>query len=116
MKRLRRLAIWALNVLIIGGVLFGAAGRLGLPMFWAYLAVLATALLVLVFTIDPDLARERVRPAPGGVDHALRFLAPLLMTIHLAAAGLDVGRLHLSDTVPLRLQVAGLLGVAAGIG
>ncbi|SRR6266571_9247313 len=116
MLRLRGLSIWGLNVVILGGVLFACAGRLDLPMFWAFLAAVASILLILVFTIDPDLARERIRPAPGGRDGLLRVLAPLLMTIHLAIAGLDVGRLHVSDGVPLRLQVAALIGVAAGLG
>ncbi len=116
MLRLRGLSIWGLNVGLIGGVLFACAGRLDLPMFWAFIAVVNSILLLLVFTIDPDLARERIRPAPGGRDRILRLLAPLLMLIHLAGAGLDVGRLHISDGVPLRLQVAALMGVAAGLG
>jgi len=116
MLRLRGLSIWGLNVGLTGGVLFAGAGRLDLPMFWAFLAVVSSILLLLVFTIDPDLARERIRPAPGGRDRILRLVAPLLMVIHLAVAGLDVGRLHISDGVPLRLQVAALMGVAAGLG
>ena len=64
--------------------------------------------------LDPDLIRERVQP--GGRSVGLRFL-PLLIFVflHWLLAGLDRGRLHLSDTVPSVLEAAALvLFVARG--
>jgi hypothetical protein len=40
----------------------------------------------------------------------------LLMFAQLLLAGLDVGRLHWSATVPLPLQILGLIGFAMGMG
>ena len=40
----------------------------------------------------------------------------LLIFVQLLLAGLDVGRLHWSATVPLALQILGLVGFATGIG
>ena len=40
----------------------------------------------------------------------------LLMFVQLLLAGLDVGRLHWSATVPLALQILGLVGFATGMG
>jgi protein-S-isoprenylcysteine O-methyltransferase Ste14 len=40
----------------------------------------------------------------------------LLMFVQLLLAGLDVGRLHWSATVPFPLQILGLVGFAAGMG
>ena len=40
----------------------------------------------------------------------------LLMFVQLLLAGLDVGRLHWSATVPLALEILGLVGFATGMG
>jgi protein-S-isoprenylcysteine O-methyltransferase Ste14 len=100
---------------LIGAVLFGCAGRWDLPMFWAYLGVWMAEILVGVLVADPTLAKERLRPGPGGKDYlTLVVVTPLWLGQH-AVAGLDVGRFHWSDRVPLALQVIGLLVVAAAL-
>jgi hypothetical protein len=95
--------------------LFGSAGRADILEFWLYLAVLLSFLALPPMFLDPDLIRERVQP--GGRSVGLRFL-PLLIFVflHWLLAGLDRGRLHLSDTVPSVLEAAALvLFVAAWI-
>jgi hypothetical protein len=55
----------------MAAVLFGAAGTLAVPMFWAYLvlfAVLCLGASALVYLLSPDLVRERVRPGKGKQD------------------------------------------------
>jgi protein-S-isoprenylcysteine O-methyltransferase Ste14 len=98
-------------------ILFGAAGRWDLPIFWAYLTVLLLTLLHVAFTADLDLVRERLRPGPGGRDNlaVLRLLALLVLGGHWALAGLDVGRYHWSDTIPMAARIAGLVGLAVAL-
>jgi hypothetical protein len=69
---------------------------------------------VATLTIEPELFRERARP--GGQPLKLRYYALLLPPIaHWCIAGLDVGRFHWSDSVPLALQIAGLAIFASGL-
>lgn len=106
----------ALVVLTIaGGILFASAGRFDLPMFWVYLAVLVLYLLLALAVLDPALLRERLRPGPGGKDRYLRLIALPCIACHWIVAALDVGRFHWSDRVPLPLQIAGVVGLAAGM-
>lgn len=108
-----RLGRWLISVALFGALLFGLAGRRDLPMLWALWGVCAVLALAVILTIDQELAQERRRPGPGGVDRRRRLLFALLFVSTLALASLDVGRLHWSDTVPLGIQVTAL-GVAAG--
>jgi protein-S-isoprenylcysteine O-methyltransferase Ste14 len=101
-------------LLLVAGVLFGAAGRLDIPMFWLYLAVLAGMCIASLLLIDEDLAQERMRP--GGQRLGLRlWLAFLLCIAHWAIAGLDRGRFHWSDHVPLALRLAAMIVFASGL-
>ncbi len=98
-------------------ILFGAAGRWNVRMFWAYLAVVATpgfVLLPLLRRLSPGLLEERLRPGPGERDRAGTPLIALHLSIMLVVSGLDVGRFHWSGRVPLGLQVVGLVGAAIG--
>src|SRR5262249_58564760 len=85
---------------VIAGLLFGCAGRWDLPFFWAYLAIWAAAMVVGAFVSDPTLVKERLRPGPGGKDYLSFGLLPLWLG-QFVVAGLDVGRFHWSDSVPL---------------
>jgi protein-S-isoprenylcysteine O-methyltransferase Ste14 len=102
-------------VAVLGGLLFGCAGRWDLPLFWAYLGLWAAAALLGAFVADPTLARERIRPGPGGKDYWSLFVVTPLWVVQHVVAGLDVGRFHWSDGVPLAVQVVGLLAVAAAL-
>ncbi len=75
-----------------GALLFGGAGRLNVPAFWAYLGLLAAALVVMLATIDRELLRERVRPGAGGTDRGLRAMMMPLIVAALLVAGLDARR------------------------
>jgi protein-S-isoprenylcysteine O-methyltransferase Ste14 len=106
---------WLATVIVYGAVLFALAGRIDLPWVWAYWAAGALGSAGLAVTIDPDLARERSRPGPGGVDRLRRFVFAAAVAVHLAVALLDAGQFHWSDTVPGVLRAFGLLGYAAGL-
>jgi protein-S-isoprenylcysteine O-methyltransferase Ste14 len=93
--------------------LFASAGSLAIPSFWVYLALLAAVFVASFVWVDPDLARERMRPGGGKPPLALRLYSGVLL-LHLVIAGLDRGRLHWSDGVPPWLQALGLIAVAGG--
>jgi protein-S-isoprenylcysteine O-methyltransferase Ste14 len=104
---------------VIGLVLFGSAGRLDLPWFWALIAVHAIGLLAGQLAMDPGLDRERLKPAPGGPagkEYFFRIGGTIAILSHLAVAGLDVGRFHWSVPPPTALRVVALVVYAAGLG
>jgi len=105
----------AVFLALVGGILFGCAGRWDLPMFWAYLGVWAVAMLVAAFVVDPTLIQERIRPGPGGRDYATVIMLTPLWLGQCVVAALDVGRYHWSDTVPPVVQMIALLAMAAGV-
>ncbi len=113
------LGLLAVYLVAMAAVLFGAAGTLAAPLFWACLALFAALCLTAsaaVYLLSPDLVRERVRPGEGEQDRVTVRALNLLMFVQLLLAGLDVGRLHWSATVPLPLQILGLIGFAMGMG
>jgi protein-S-isoprenylcysteine O-methyltransferase Ste14 len=101
-------------------VVWVLTGRWDLPMVWAtfgvYLGALAASWFF-IFRKDPELLKERQEPGPGAKDWDRRWLriygATLLIIVVVAL--LDVGRFHWSDTVPLWLQIASLLGLMASM-
>ena len=113
----RAFAMTVASVLVIGALLFGAAGRLDWPMAWAFLATWIAVAIAGFAWLDPELIRERARPSPGfdRVDAVLAagsFVGFGLLP--LAAAGLDVGRLHWTPPLPLVLRLAALAVFALG--
>ena len=99
---------------LIGVSLFGSAGRIDLPFFWTYLFVCIASFSVAGLVIDPELFRERIRP--GGRPLQLRYYALILPPVaHWCIAGLDVGRFHWSDTVPIGARIAGLAIFTSGL-
>jgi protein-S-isoprenylcysteine O-methyltransferase Ste14 len=95
--------------------LFASAGSMAIPVFWVYLAIFAAVFVVSFAILDPDLLRERMRPGGKKPPSALRLFSFVLF-VHWIIAGLDRGRYHWSDSVPLWLQIAGLAALAAGYG
>ena len=104
---------------VIAAVLFGSAGRVDLPWFWVLIAVHTVVMFVNVGGIDPDLGRERLRPAPGGPagkEYFFRLGGTALILLHLAIAGLDAGRFHWSDPPPVIVRVMALVLYVAAMG
>jgi protein-S-isoprenylcysteine O-methyltransferase Ste14 len=102
-------------LVLLGAILFVCAGRRDLPLFWAYLGVWTVATIVGVFVADPGLIHERFRPGPGGKDYITVYAFMPAWLGQLIVAALDVGRFHWSDTVPLAVQLAALLAMAAAM-
>jgi protein-S-isoprenylcysteine O-methyltransferase Ste14 len=103
----------ALFVLLAAAALFVSAGTISIPGFWVYLAIFAAVMVASFTLLDPDLLRERMRPGGQRPPLALRLFTGV-MVAHWIVAGLDRGRIHVSDDVPLWLRVTGLIVVAAG--
>jgi protein-S-isoprenylcysteine O-methyltransferase Ste14 len=101
---------------VVSAVLFGSAGRWDLPFFWAFLGVVLVFLLAFRLVTDPALQQERVGPGSGrSRSRAFRLVVAPFFVGLLVVAGLDAGRFHWSE-VPLGVQVAGLVGMAAALG
>ncbi len=96
-------------------VLFASAGTFAIATYWVYLAIFAALFVASLLWIDPDLARERMRPGGKRPPLVLQLVSVVLVA-HWAIAGLDHGRFHLSDSVPMWLQAVGLFALAAGFG
>jgi protein-S-isoprenylcysteine O-methyltransferase Ste14 len=110
------------STLLLGGLLFGAAGRWDLPLVWAYLGgflVISLVSILLLSRRSPDLLKRRTGFRMGRSDVPdLLFRGALVLGFlaHYVLAGMDVGRFHWSGTIPLPVQVVGLIGSLAGIG
>lgn len=92
--------------------LFASAGTVALATYWVYLAIFAAIFAASLLWLDPDLARERMRPGGKKPPLALRLFSGVLF-VHWIIAGLDHGRFHWSDTVPRALQWTALIALAA---
>jgi protein-S-isoprenylcysteine O-methyltransferase Ste14 len=103
----------AVFLILAAVALFGSAGTIAIAGFWLYLALLAAVTAASLLILDPDLIRERMRPGGQRPPLVLRLVA-VVPFLHWIMAGLDRGRLHWSDGVPVWLQAAGLMGVACG--
>ncbi|HMD62367.1 MAG TPA: isoprenylcysteine carboxylmethyltransferase family protein [Stellaceae bacterium] len=101
-------------LLLVAVTLFGTAGRLDIPMFWLYLAVLAGVSIAGLLLIDEDLARERIRPGGQPLGFRLRLVF-LLCIAHWAIAGFDRGRFQWSDHIPRALRLGAIVAFAAGL-
>ena len=100
---------------VAAAVVLIPAGTCDLPFVWAYAAVCGLLAFAGQRKIHPELIRRRF-------EDGLRRRSPLViagqlaMWTHLILAGLDIGRFHWSDSVPIPLRIVGLLGFAAGMG
>ncbi|HEV8604515.1 MAG TPA: isoprenylcysteine carboxylmethyltransferase family protein [Tepidisphaeraceae bacterium] len=101
---------------VLAALLFGCAGRVDLPWFWALLGIHTVVMAVNVWVMDPELRKERMTfKRPAGADRSIRaFLLPFLLA-HLAVAGLDA-RFGWTGPVALWIHVVGMIGYVAGVG
>jgi protein-S-isoprenylcysteine O-methyltransferase Ste14 len=102
---------------LAGVVLFGSAGRLDLPFFWAYLLLVVLSSifgLILLSRRSASLLNERRKPGPGEQDRVFRPASIVCSLAYWSIAGLDAGRFHWSRHFPASLQFFGLLLAAGG--
>ncbi len=97
-------------------ILFGSAGRIDLPFFWAYLGVFVAFGVVSLLTLRRDLIEERYTAnAPSRDNLALLRLAAFSMFAgQWVLAGLDA-RFHWSPPLPPLVQMAALVVFGASL-
>jgi protein-S-isoprenylcysteine O-methyltransferase Ste14 len=114
MKKYFYLIIVLVLYTAIAVLMFGLAGRIDLPFFWSVIALQGLVGIISPFVVDPDLISERMKPRGKDKDPSGRLVLSALYVVHLCIAALDVGRLRISDTVPLPLQLMALAASALG--
>jgi protein-S-isoprenylcysteine O-methyltransferase Ste14 len=107
------------KLVILGGVLFGIAGRVDWPAAWLVILLFTGHVLSgwLLFRHDPELFKERLTTA-SNVPHWDLLIARgnrILEPIFVATAALDAGRFRWS-AMPIVVQVIGMAAVVAAIG
>ncbi|HEX5413039.1 MAG TPA: hypothetical protein VFZ27_14405 [Terriglobia bacterium] len=112
----RALIRWVVITGSLAGALFLTAGTTRIPMLRAYIAVFSALLMVTMFVVHPDLARERAQPGAGGADGNLRFASGFFFLVTVGFVAMDVGRLHQSDAVPIPARIIALAAAAAALG
>jgi protein-S-isoprenylcysteine O-methyltransferase Ste14 len=108
---MRRFLAWLTFEIVIAAALFGSAGRLDLPWFWALLTVHAALMAAYLALISPALLRERMRPGPAEAaarDRWCRSGLSACILAHLVVAGLDAGRFGWSPDIPAAARAAAL--------
>ena len=103
---------------VMGGFLFGAAGRLDWPMAWAYMVVLFASTVALLAFGDREMLLVRAGKEKGAKtwDPFLAQLSFLLFwPVSTVVAGLDYGRLHLSPSIPMPVRLMAMLAFAFGM-
>jgi protein-S-isoprenylcysteine O-methyltransferase Ste14 len=100
---------------VMTGTFFGSAGRWDLPLAWVCLVVYAGFMALAQCLMDPELRRERMKPAPGGIDRQIRWVMLPFMLGYWVVAGLDI-RWHGSEIIPQGCRLLGLAGLAASLG
>jgi protein-S-isoprenylcysteine O-methyltransferase Ste14 len=112
---LRRAIVGFLSPLVLAAIVLLAAGRFDLPWVWTVFGVLSLFSAAGAVWLDRGLVAERLRPGPGAAkDHHRALVAPFLLA-HWILTGLDLGRFHWSDTVPLEVKGGCLAGFAAAL-
>jgi protein-S-isoprenylcysteine O-methyltransferase Ste14 len=107
----------------VGGVIaavlfFSLAGRWDLWYVWVYAGIFVVVFSLQDLTLyrkNPDLLKERYKPATSGRGHVMVFVGLTVLLLHWGIAGLDQ-RFHWSDVVPLPVVVVALMTVAIGHG
>jgi protein-S-isoprenylcysteine O-methyltransferase Ste14 len=100
---------------VMGGTFFGSAGRWDLPMAWISLGTYAAFMVLAQTVMDPDLRRERLKPAPGGIDRQIRWAMLPFMLGYWVVAGLDI-RWHGPGNVSRGWQTFALVAMIASLG
>lgn len=114
----RMIARSGLRIILVGGLLFGFAGKPSWPEAWVYLLFSGAFLLIssmVLIRVNPELINIRGR-RPQNTPRFDKVILGLWMSSRLVMfilAGLDAGRMHWSD-VPLVLEGVGFLLLALG--
>jgi protein-S-isoprenylcysteine O-methyltransferase Ste14 len=108
------------DVAILGGVLFGIAGRFDWPAAWLITLVFTGHRVVSGWWLlrhDPELLEERLTTTASNIPHWDRLIARgnrIVLLIFLATAALDAGRFGWS-AMPIIVRAIGTAAVVAAV-
>ncbi|HEY9756647.1 MAG TPA: isoprenylcysteine carboxylmethyltransferase family protein [Oculatellaceae cyanobacterium] len=115
---LRRALFVAFSIIFYSSILIGMcliAGRWDLPFFWIVTGALMAMGVVACCTLDEDLLMERMNPPKGQNKDPLGItIISILFFSQFILAALDVGRWHVSDSVPIFLQIIAVVFTLIG--
>jgi protein-S-isoprenylcysteine O-methyltransferase Ste14 len=115
---IRLIVSTVIYIAVIGGLLFGSAGRLDWPMAWAYLVILTASTIALLALGDREMLLLRSHKEKGAKTWD-PFLAGVSFLLFWpgsnVVAGLDYGRLHFSPPIPMPVRLIALLIFAFGL-
>ena len=115
---IRLIVMTAIYLAVMGGLLFGAAGRLDWPMAWAYMVILTASTVTLLVLGDREMLLVRANKEKGAKTWD-PFLANISFILFWpgssVVAGLDYGRLHFSPPIPMPVRLMALLAFAFGL-
>jgi protein-S-isoprenylcysteine O-methyltransferase Ste14 len=100
MTRANAIFRWILLNTVLATLSLLCAGRMNLPMLWAFLAIFASVTLVAAFVVDPELLKERSNPGHCGLDPLSGKSIGLLFLATVDVAALDAGRFHWTRSIP----------------
>jgi protein-S-isoprenylcysteine O-methyltransferase Ste14 len=113
----KRLLLGGVSTLVQAVVLFGAAGRLGWVLGWAFIGVYAIGGMTIAALMEPELITERARIKPDARtwDTMLMGFTKLLSLVLPLVAGLDMRLGWTQQTVrPTTIHLVGLTLAALG--
>jgi protein-S-isoprenylcysteine O-methyltransferase Ste14 len=102
-------------MIVLPGSVLGISGRWGDPWLWTYVGAWAVLSLNALMRLDEDLAKERFSPPSPGADRLPLRAIRAIAAAHLVVGALDIGRWHLTDTVPAAVRVLALAGMSLGL-
>ncbi len=97
----------------IGSGLYALAGKQHLPFLWAVLGIQLAFSVIGIWLFPPELIRERMKPRGKDKDPFGTLILSVFFFAQLLIAVLDCTKWHLSDSVPLPLQLIALVVQAA---
>ncbi len=108
-NRPKAVIICTLICAISAALTLALAGTIHLPFFWAVFVIQAIVSAASIYLLEPALLNERMRPQGKDEDRFGRLIVTILYLTSVIIPALDVGRLHIADTVPLIVQIIGVV-------
>ncbi len=104
----RRVVVAALASVVIFNVVLLCGAWAKIWSLWVFAALIAVIPLMTVLVVDPQTLRDRAKNRRGSIDPVRLVLIQVSQTIFYFIGPLDVGRLHIADTVPEPLRIVAL--------
>lgn len=98
----------------LGAATLLVTGSWKFPFVWTVFIVEAAVAILCIYQLDPTLLNERMRPQGKDQDKLGSLTVGVLYILSILIPALDIGRLHVSDNIPVFMQIVGTLMNIAG--